>query len=862
MDKKILLIDGNSLLNRAYFAVKINLTSQEGVPTNAVHGFFMMLSRLLKKIKPTHIAVAFDEKGGTFRNKMYDLYKSGRKKPDDKMLAQFPIVKEILKAMNIKYISKNGYEADDIIGTLSNYFDGKSYIATGDGDLLQLIDDKTFVLMNTKDQKDFDVFDKDLLKERRNLEPYQIIEYKALAGDSSDKIPGAPGIGDKKATVLLNNYKSVKNIYENLDSLDLKLRSIFEENKEIIELSHQLATIIRDIKMEVNFNEFILDIPQDYNLYNEFEKYSLIKVRENFIDENRLSEILKEKNNSQFANTIKILNNSNISYEIIQEKKVNLLKKDLQKIIETNKNAEYYSLYINDQSICFAFDELTDYEYIFNNDKEEIICMFKDFVLDKNKHLYSYDSKSLFHYLYDNSKICIDHYNYDDFILKKYLINPLNQSTGIENDFGRISCIEIIKNDKKLSKKIKEYKMEDLYLVERDLSRVLYEMEKEGFKVDKKLMEEFRLNFDKKLDNLTKKIYLLANQEFNINSPKQLSSVLFEDLGLKSIKNTKTGASTNIEVLQELVNEHEIIPNIIEYREIKKLQSSYVEPILSMLDKNDRIHTLFKQNITATGRLSSTEPNLQTIPVRREEGRELRKAFIASDGCILLGADYSQIELRILAHLSNDPILIDSFEKNIDIHSLTASKIFNIPLNEVTPNLRRNAKAINFGVIYGISPFGLSQDTGLTTQECSKFIKTYFDTYKDVRKFLDKSVEFAEKTGYTLSILNRRRPIPELLSDRKVLKNFGVRAAYNSPMQSTAADIIKLAMNKIFKELKKRKLKSKLILQIHDELIIDCIIEEKEEVSKLLNETMENIIKLNVPLIAEVNEGKNLYETK
>ncbi len=850
MQNRLIIIDGNSVLNRAYFGVTF-LSTKNGQPIHAVYGFLNIFLKILNTMEPTHVVVAFDVKAPTFRKQIYDDYKAGRRPPDPNMLSQFPILKEILDAMGVYRIEKEGWEADDLIGTITKQFNGESYIITSDGDALQLISDNVKVLRTLKGFTDVEEFDLTHLQEVEGLRPEQIIDLKALMGDSSDNIPGARGIGPKKAKELLEKFDNINNLYNSIEEVAGKTKDILIQYKDDVFMSYKLATIDRSTPIESHDDDYFFELKVSQNLLNVLYKYELKTFIAKLMEKTEVSMPTMD----EFAD---------INQVIIDN------MEQLDKVIKM-ANSSTLSFYLENDDVQFAFDQKTNYklkikENFFEEglDFYDAIQLFKPYFTTNDTKLILFAAKDLMYVL---RKLDIDfsNTNIEDIQLMFYLLDSNRKNDSIDKVLQsdtKFYATAIYKKCEELITRIEEKGLYKLYKeVEKPLIFVLFDMEITGFKINVDVLDSLDEYFDKEIKILSDKIYDLAGEKFNINSPKQLGQILFDKLNLKPGKTTQSGYSTNADVLECLIDSHEIIGYILNYRDSKKIQSTYITPIREMLDSSQRIHTIFKQTLTATGRLSSVEPNLQNIPIRKKEGREIRKMFVASDGHKLLSADYSQIELRLLAHLSNDEKLIEAYNEGKDIHSITAAKIFNIPLDNVTPDMRRQAKAVNFGIIYGISSFGLANDIGINLKQAKMFIETYFRVYPVVKEYIDGNVEFARKYGYITSMSGRIRYIPEIYSARRQEKQFGERIAMNMPLQGSASDVIKMAMVDVYNKLKD-KFKAKIILQIHDELIIDCPISEIEKVSKILNDSMENIVKLRVPLIAEVKVGDSWYETK
>ncbi len=874
---KLLLIDGNSILNRAFYGLP-DLTTSDGRHTNAVLGFLNIILKVIDEEKATHVCVAFDLKEPTFRHKMFSEYKGTRHAMPDELREQVPLIKEVLKSMNIFTISKAGYEADDILGTLSRVGEGKGYevtVLSGDRDLLQLATDKILIkIPKTKAGKTeiYNYYDKDVINEY-GVTPLIFIDMKGLMGDSSDNIPGVPGVGPKSAEKLLVEYGSMDGVYDHIDEIKKsKMKDNLIEFKEQAYLSKELATIKLDCELDADIDDMLYADAfnnESYKLFSELEFKSLLT---------RFDESEK-----------KVVQTFDFENEFIYE------SKDLSNVFDEIKDSFGFS-YIDGGNgpVCASLSVSENKVYIIglNGDiSTEIINSYVLKSLENNACICSLDIKKELNFINIDSGNKIidcgigaylinplkDEYAYDDIareymgvtlLTKKELIgkNEINVFTIEDENISKYiayqSIVPLVSSEAIINK-LKSTEMYELYTnIELPCTFALYEMEKNGIRVDGKALSEFGIKLKENIDRLTDEIYSLAGKEFNINSTKQLGEILFEDLGLKSGKKTKTGYSTSVEVLEKIKGEHEIIPKILEYRQLTKLNSTYVEGLSVYIKPDGRIHGKFNQTVTATGRLSSTEPNLQNIPTRLPLGREIRKVFIPEDGYVFLDADYSQIELRVLAHLSKDEALISAYKKDTDIHTATASEVFGVPIEEVDSLMRRKAKAVNFGIVYGISSFGLGQDLDIPRKEAEGYINKYFETYKNVKGFLDEIVNSAKEKGYSITMFNRRRPIPELKSSNFMTRSFGERCAMNSPVQGTAADIIKIAMINVNNELKSRNLKSRLILQVHDELLIETKEEELEEVKSILNDNMMKAAELSVPLIVDMHEGKSWYDAK
>ena len=844
--KKVVLVDGNNLMFRSYFATLYSgstLRNKKGFPTNAIYGFVNMINKIISEEKPMYIAVAFDI-GKTFRHEKYDYYKGKRDNTPDELKEQFPIAKQILTAMNIKYFELQGYEADDIIGTFSKKCeqddDFKALIVSSDKDLLQLITDQTEVkLLKTKDyiRMDYKAF-----YDTYGIEPIKMIDLKALMGDASDNIPGVKGIGEKTALKLLTTYGSLSSIYEHIDEIKGSVKDKLIQDKDNAYMSYNIATIYKDVPLNVELEELAY-IPKDknelYKIYNELEFYSLIKESNN-----------KEENSNNIEN-------------------INYINKSKQEI-----NNDIISLYIDLDNNNYHNANILGFA-IYNNSISSYIPYTKDTDLSfLNKKIYTYDYKRLYVSLKKNNltiPTCLF-----DTMIGAYLVNYnikddisyLAKQMGYEIDNSSKENSEIDKAKfvydtyNTLMDMMQKENVMTLYNdIEFPLVTVLAKMEMNGIKVEKEVLFEMKDEILKRIEEVSQIIYNMAGVEFNISSPKQLGDILFEKLGLPHAKKNKTGYSTDISVLEKL-RDYPIVEYIIEYRTLYKLYTTYIEGILNSISSDGKIHTIYTQTVARTGRLSSIEPNLQNIPIRYELGRLIRKAFVPLDNSILMSCDYSQIELRVFAHLSKVPELVMAFVNDMDIHTKTAMDIFHVKEEEVTKDMRRKAKAVNFGILYGISSYGLSEDLNIKPKEAKEFINKYFETYPGVKEYMDKEIEEAKKNGYVKTIMNRKRIIEELHSSNHVVRSMGERMALNTPIQGSSADILKMAMIKIDKYFEDNNIKSTMLLQVHDELIFNVIKEEEEEVRKIVSNIMENIIKLDVPLKVSIEEGNNWYEAK
>lgn len=900
---KFVLVDGNSIMNRAFYGIMGSkmLTTKDGKYTNAVYGFLAILFKLLDDIQPQYMAVAFDLKAPTARHKMYEGYKANRHGMPDELAEQMPIIKEVLRAMNIDIIEMEGYEADDILGTLSCYGEAKNLdvtILSGDRDTFQLATDKvTIRIPHTKGGKtETDEYNREKIIEKYGLEPKQLIEVKGLQGDASDNIPGVPGVGEKTALKLVQKYGSIENLYKKIeegqDDLKGKQREKIVENKELAELSRTLGTIntkvpikddLTDLKVEEWDKEKVLELFKNLNFNRYIDRFNL---RENTESENKqeTKELYKSVEKS-LKDVIGIIKNKNeMTFNFVTKSVENQSKIIKEQIIGmsvyNNENKEVY--YVNLEN-----NEIQEFKEIFEEEKIRKIGidLSKTYILLKQENI---NLKGIYY----------------DIAIASYIINPTNNKLKIEdliqNDLkidietfigkeetqAQITLFDVqeennkqaeIKKEKsnlyaysigkikeKTEKELEEIECLDLfYNIDMPTIEVLSNMQWNGMYVDKTELEQFGKELTDKLEVITKIIYEMAGEEFNINSTKQLGEILFEKMKLPVVKKTKSGYSTDVDVLEKLKKEDPIIEQILEYRQLMKLNSTYVEGLKQYINpETKRIHSFFHQTITATGRISSTEPNLQNIPTRFELGKRVRKVFKPQEGCVYIDADYSQIELRVLASISEDSHMIEAFKEGQDIHKQAASKVFKTPIDEVTKEQRSNAKAVNFGIVYGISDFGLGEQLGIGRKQAKKYIDEYLTQYSGINQFMDNIKEEAKEKGYVKTLFNRRRYIPELKSNNYMVRQFGARAAMNTPIQGTAADIMKIAMLKVFKEIEKRGLKSKIVLQVHDEMMLEVPIGEQQEIQEIMKKCMESAADLKVPLVAEISEANNWYDCK
>ena len=883
LDKRLIIIDGNSIINRAFYALP-EMTSKEGLKTNAIYGFTTMLFKIIDTYQPTHISVAFDRKAPTFRHLEFKEYKAGRKKMPDELREQFEPLKELLDKFNIHRLELDGYEADDIIGTVSKLGeenDYKVFIVTGDKDAIQLASNKTTTLITKKGVGEVEEYNFDSVMEKYEMTPTQFIDLKGLMGDKSDNIPGVPGIGEKTGIKLIKEFSSIENLVEHTDELKGSVKKKIEENKELAIMSKRLATIIRDVPIEVSLEELEYGDYDKDAVIEEFKRFGFTSLISRLIDLDGGSEPIEEV---ALELNIKSLDNAEELINEIKEKKELIIKTvtKVGNILEKNILYMFISVdgeniyYLNEGQISLFKDVLvsTEIKKFGYNLKDDYIALRPYDIKLENM----YFDITIAEYLIDSASST----SYEcSAIAMKYLTRKIKSKEDLlgkgakakkfeDLDIEELSeyiaqIVNVVKlSSEKMEKSLNESDMDSLfYEVEMPLVEVLGEMEFVGIEVDREMLNELGTEFKEIISKLEAEIYEMAGESFNINSPKQLGVILFEKLELPVIKKTKTGYSTNAEVLDKLRDKHEIIDKITEYRQIVKLNSTYVEGLLGIMNPiSNRIHSSFNQTITTTGRISSTEPNLQNIPVKMEMGRKIRKVFIAGKNHKLVDADYSQVELRVLANMSGDENMIDAFKHGEDIHAKTASQIFDVDINDVTPRQRSEAKAINFGIVYGKSDFGLSEDLNIPVKQAKEYINSYFEKYSKIKEFMDTTIEDATVNGYITTLLNRRRYIPELKSSNFMLRNAGKRAAMNAPIQGSAADIIKIAMVNVYKKLEESNLKSKLILQVHDELIVEATDDELEIVEKIVREEMENAFSMDVHLDVDLNVGYSWYETK
>lgn len=850
---KLMVLDGNSIVNRAFYGIRM-LNAPDGTPTNGIYGFISILQRLLDEEKPDGVCAAFDLKAPTFRHLQYDGYKAQRKGMPEELAVQMPLLKDTLDAMGILRVELEGYEADDLIGTISRRcedFGDECVIVTGDKDSFQLITGKTHVLhvksrMGQTETVDYTV---ERFKEEYGLEPAGMIDLKSLMGDSSDNIPGVAGIGEKTALQLLHSFGSLRGIYENIESSEIKagVRAKLLDGREAAEMSYSLATIVTDAPMEFTPADAKWNFDFKPELYRIFMRLGFTK----FIEKYKLSPSEGSASADEIPEALPVTDISGsadlneLRSRLAGMRPVSVVTSDgLDSVSICDENAVYnISWSTAGDGYNDFLRELFSGEVIAHNAKD-LIRLLMDEALPADSFIFD---TALAAYLLDATA--------SDYSLPKLSVKYL----GCESDGAE--CIRRLYPV--LDEKLRSLGMEKLmYDIELPLCNVLADMERTGFLVDRQALYDYGQSLTGGIDSLQRSIWDAAGEQFNINSPKQLGTVLFEKLMLPAGKKTKTGWSTNADVLEKLRGKHPIIQQILDYRELSKLKSTYADGLLKVIAPDGRIHTSFQMTVTATGRLSSTEPNLQNIPVRRELGSEIRKMFVAGPGKMLVDADYSQIELRLLAHISGDETMRRAFINSEDIHAVTASQVFGIPLEDVTPVMRSRAKAVNFGIVYGISAFSLSQDIGVWPNEAKEYIDTYFSRYSGVREYMEKTIAGAKETGYAVTLYGRRRYLPELKASNFNMRSFGERVARNMPIQGTAADIMKIAMINVFRRLKEEGLEAKLILQVHDELIVECPEAEAEKVADILRCEMGAAAELSVPLTADAKCGKSWADAK
>ncbi len=887
MEKTMVIIDGNSLINRAYYAMQRPMITKDGIYTQGIYGFLNMLAKIQSDYEPGYLTVAFDLKAPTFRHLEYKEYKAGRKKMPPELAMQMPLLKDILQAMNIKILEMEGFEADDIIGTVARAGEEQGLeplIITGDKDELQLATDKTKVLITKRGISQFELYDEQAMIEKYGFTPRQFIDFKGLMGDPSDNIPGLPGVGEKTAQKLILEYGSVETLLASTEAISsAKMRQKIEDNAQLAIMSKRLATINTNVPIDLDFEEFKLEEP-DYDrlieLYTKLEFNSFLKKLDKQTDglsvQSRKADIegIKRVVIRDASEIGKMEIGDSVILKVLGDQS-HIAPPELYGICMMTEGGPYYYIpcsteEMRDQAIAFlnkkapamvGHDLKNDYYMLMYYGLETCSCAFDtavgQYVIDSGRS--NYDLKTLaYEYLHESLE------EEKDFLKNNSQMELFEDLEERYSTYGLQWCVTVANLLPLLQEKIKAEDLEKvLYEVELPLIEVMASMEKEGVTVDRQELTDLGSIITNQVELITEQIYRLAGEEFNINSPAQLGPILFEKLELPAGKKTKRGYSTSAETLERIIEEHEIVPLILEYRTLTKLNSTYIEGLLPLIDQDGKIHAHFNQTVTATGRISCTEPNLQNIPIRQAFGRQLRKAFVPEDTQhTLVGADYSQIELRILAHMADDPVLIEAFNRGEDIHRTTAANVLGVPQEDITIEERSRAKAVNFGVIYGMSAFGLSSELHITRKEADEYIKAYFAKHEAVKTYMDQQVSLCKEQGFVTTIMGRKRYIKEINASNYMTRQVGERLAMNSPIQGSAADVIKLAMIKVYREIRKRGLKSRLILQVHDELIIETCKEERAVIEKLLTENMEQAVELKAKLIVDLNQGDSWYDLK
>ena len=856
--KKVVLVDGNNLLFRGYYATSHNdgfMRTKDGFPTNAIYSLVNMINKVVAEEKPEYIMVAFDV-GKTFRHEKFKDYKGERDKPPEELLQQFPVAKEILTYMGIKYIECAGYEADDIIGTFAkmvdNTTDMEAVIVSSDKDLLQLISDK--VVVKQLKTKDSILMNRETFMDKYGIEPIRMIDLKALMGDPSDNIKGVKGIGEVGALKLLKEYKTLDNIYENIDNIKGALREKLINGKEDAYFSYELATIYKDVPIDRDFEVIkynLADVEGLSTMYRKLEFYSLLKKLDGAVNEKRKNDIPVVVVNSLCDVKVSSWCSLYIETDCTNYHRANIthigIYNDKCNYVYRGENLDG----LND--IIPYIDAVYDYKKVY------VLLYKRGYVLPENVFDISLAAYLLNYNVKDDVAVLANSLDYDI---------PLTRAKNKFSDEETISIVSektsfIFKAKKGLMDNLKESDVYELYSnVEAPLSRVLASMELEGIRVDDSILSDMKKEISDKIGVLASNIYNQAGCEFNLSSPKQVGDVLFKKLGLPHGKKNKSGYVTDISVLSKLSDDYEIVRLILEHRLLSKLYSTYLEGLSNLISEDGKIHTIYTQTLTRTGRLSSVEPNLQNIPIKSEYGRLIRKAFVAEDNSVILSSDYSQIELRVFTHFAKVDALMDAFKNDMDIHSKTAEDIFGISKDEVDKSKRRVAKAVNFGILYGISSYGLSEDLGISISEAKDFMKRYFETYPGIKEYMNREIEDAYRLGYVKTIMNRKRVITELSSSNRMIRSMGERIALNTKVQGSAADILKMAMINIDRRFREEGIRSKMLLQVHDELIFNVLCSEIEVVTGIIREEMENVYKLSVPLRVDINYGKNWYEAK
>ncbi len=888
---KIAIIDGNSLINRAYYAMRNPMITRDGIFTQGIFGFIKMLDKIKRDYEPQYMAIAFDMKAPTFRHKEYEEYKAGRKKMPPELAMQIPLLKDVLRAMNIRQLEMEGFEADDIIGTIAKRAEEAGltpYIFTGDKDELQLASDVTRVIITRKGVSEFDIYDRQAMIDKYGFTPQQFIDFKGLMGDQSDNIPGVPGVGEKTATKLILEFGSVENLLSHTEDIKQKgVRTKIEENAQMAVMSKRLATINTNVPIDMEgFGEFLLTEP-DYDalvdIYNKLEFNKFLKKLNSThsgtetadegtsykmsVDTSSFEKIsvsddeTLESISFEGETVIKVFGDYNHLGEPVIEG-VAAINGERYYYFDYQKLTDFIGWFSKQDTVLVGHDLKRDYFMLMCKGADGFVTGFDtaiaQYVLDSGRSSYSLAALS-------NEYLHMTVVDEKEFVEDKGQVDMFSDDTGLYMDYGFDVCTAVLNLMAVQRGLLADEGLENiLYQVELPLIIVMAAMEKEGFKVDKQELTQFGEMLSTQIDELSARIFDMAGETFNLNSPFQLGDILFEKLGLPAGKKTKRGYSTSADILEKIRDKHPIVPAVLEYRTLAKLKSTYIDGLIPLIGSRDgKVHAHFNQTVTTTGRISCTEPNLQNIPIRQEMGRKLRKAFVPeSEECVLVGADYSQIELRVLAHMSQDAALIDAFNRGEDIHRATAANVLGVSEDQITIEERSRAKAVNFGVIYGMSSFGLSSELHITRKDAEEYINTYFSKHSAVKAFMDGQVEFCRENGYVTTIMGRKRYIKEIRASAYMVRQIGERLAMNTPIQGSAADIIKIAMIKVYNALRDQGLRSRLILQVHDELIINTYEDEKEAVEKLLVENMESAFEMAVKLRADLNEGINWYELK
>ena len=853
MKKNLMIIDGSSLLYRAFYAMP-PLSDSQGRPTNAVYGFLNMLLKLYADLDPYYVAVAFDKDKHTFRNELYADYKATRKPAPDELRPQFALIREVLACLGIHVLETEGYEGDDIIGTVAKQVptdDTSVSVITGDRDALQLVDDNITVYLTKKGISEMLAVTPDVMQEEYGYTPAQVIDMKALMGDTSDNIPGVPGVGEKTALKLITEYGTVEGVYEHLDDISgKKLREKLADNKDKAMLSKELATINCHVPVEFDEAGF-LPHPREGEVRDLFKQLGFRNLLKRFAAFDRFA-FLEQAEETVTLKQLKELKARDVKGQTVALAALYENTPGHSKISTLTLAVEGGVYEVKSEDIGQWLTALEDSEVVVTADGKSL---YKAALCAGIGALPAYDV-TLAAYLLDPTRT-----TYGLTYLSEVFGRPLNEVKGEAQNETANEAAFVYSLYGPVQQALEEKGLSSLFeTIESPLERTLAVMELNGFTVNRDRLEEMKADLSREADALETEIYDLAGESFNINSTKQLGVILFEKMGIPGGKKTKTGYSTAVDVLEKLSEDYPIVAKVMEYRTYAKLNSTYAEGLLNYIGEDSRIHGVFQQTVTATGRLSSTDPNLQNIPIRTEMGRHFRSVFIPKEGCIFLDADYSQIELRILAALSKDERLIEAYRMDRDIHKVTASQVFHVPLDEVTDELRRNAKAVNFGIVYGISAFGLSEGLSIGRADAKEYIERYFTTYPKVKEYLDSEIAFARENGYVKTVFGRRRPIPEIHASNFMRRSFSERVAMNSPIQGTAADMMKVAMNAVYEELKRKELKSEIVLQVHDELLLEVPEEELDEVREILVSSMENALTLPVPFLVEAKTGNNWEE--